>query len=55
MDNYVGKKLDKTCPVCKQGWLHQYPQDKPGTHRCGRCGEVAIKTAAKPATTRKEA
>lgn len=52
MDNYVGKKTEKLCKECSQGWLHQYPQDPHGTLRCGRCGEIP---KAEPATTRKAA
>lgn len=53
MADYTGKKTDKLCKECKQGWLHQYPQDSHGTLRCGRCGELETKAA--PATTRKAA
>lgn len=53
MADLTGKKTDKLCPMCKQGWLHDYPQDAPGILRCGRCGEPQEPKA--PATTRKAA
>lgn len=52
MADYTGKKTDKLCPSCKQGWLHDYPQDPKETLRCGQCGEPHTPSAAKPAAKR---
>ena len=55
-ESYTGKKTDKLCTACNEGWLHDYPQDAPGVLRCGRCGEPhEPKTAVRqPAKTLKE-